>query len=148
MQTGDGIHKEGVSSYIRQRQFKPNLKSPSHVYLRFFGRDQIFSCIYQVIYAKRDSCIMTVNQTDSSLAVMCAAGAWWRTTDTEDDEEVAFFFFSSFLNWLGKHQRGQSEQEHDVKSHPEASTDRTQMHQKHQWTERHFPPAAQVEQDF
>lgn len=101
MQTGDGIHKEGVSSYIRQRQFKPNLKSPSHVYLHLFGRDQIFSCIYQVIYTERDSCIMTVNQTDSSLAVMCAAGAWWRTTDTEDDEEVAFFFLFFFFELVG-----------------------------------------------
>lgn len=142
MQTGDGMHKEGVSSYIRQQHFKPNLKSPSHVYLRLFRRDRIFSCIYQVIYTERDSCIMTVNQTDSSLAVMCAAGARWRTTDTDDDEEVAcafFFSFSSFLNCLGKHQWGQSELEHDMKSHPEASTDRTQMHQNSSEQSDTFP---------
>lgn len=42
---------------------------------------------------------------------------------------LVFSFFSFFLNWLSKRQKGQSEWEHAVKSHPEALTDRTQIHQ-------------------
>ena len=48
-----------------------------------------------------------------------------------EDEEVAcvfFLFFFFFFKWLSKRQKGQSERERTVKSHPEALTDRTQTH--------------------